>query len=76
MPVSWDADDAIQSDDPQGVENRDVCPLNFEGVDLSALPKTDVLSLDKLNILLSLINRKFDEEKSEGRFGVEKLIPR
>ncbi len=76
MPVSWEADDALQSGDLQGVESRDVCPLNFDGVDLSALPKTDVLSLDKLNIVLSLINRKFDEEKSGTRFSVEELIPR
>ena len=76
MPVSWKADDALQSGDLQGVESRDVCPLNFDGVDLSVLPKTDVLSLDKLNIVLSLINRKFDEEKSGMRFSVEELIPR
>ncbi len=37
---------------------RDVCPLNFTGpLPLVALPDSDVLDLEQLNAMLSLINR-------------------
>lgn len=42
---------------------RDVCPLNFTGaLPLASVPATDVLDLDRLNAMLSLINRLSVEE--------------
>ncbi len=48
-------------------EPRDVCPLNFEGVELGVLAQADVLSLEKLNVLLSLINFQFDQKNAGHR---------
>jgi Fe-S-cluster containining protein len=36
---------------------RDVCYLNFQAQDISALPPQDVLNLDTLNTLLAMLNR-------------------
>lgn len=55
-PVSW-----MEEDDGGGnkEESRDVCPLNFEGVNLKELQAQDVISLDKLNTILSVIARHY-----------------
>jgi Fe-S-cluster containining protein len=42
----------------KGVDRRDVCPLNFSG-DISSLSGEDLLNLDLLNTLLSLITQQF-----------------
>ena len=55
------------------MENRDVCPLNFKGTDLETLDSRFVLSLDKLNMLLSLVNRQFDSTKSNERIELAAL---
>jgi Fe-S-cluster containining protein len=68
MPVSWGASEGGSQ------EERDVCPLNFEGVNLQSLSKMDVLSLDKLNVLLSLINRQFDEENAGSRLELKEIL--
>jgi hypothetical protein len=68
MPVSWGASEEGSQ------EERDVCPLNFEGVNLQSLSKMDVLSLDKLNVLLSLINRQFDEENAGSRLELKEIL--
>jgi Fe-S-cluster containining protein len=52
----------------QKTMERDVCPLNFEGQDLSGLPEGDVLNIETLNTLLSVINRQFDESRADERF--------
>ena len=45
------------------MENRlDVCPLNFEGVDLKTLPDTDLLSVDTLTAILTVSNMLFCSE--------------
>ena len=67
MPISWGGDE-------ENPEERDVCPLNFEGEDLNNLPKSDILSIDKLNILLSLINRQFDPDLAEKRVLLREVI--
>lgn len=54
-------------------ELRDVCPLNFEGVDLASISREDVLSLEKLNVLLSLINIDFDKPHAGERVSLETL---
>lgn len=43
-------------------EELDVCPLNFVGQDLAALPPGDFINLETLNTLLSLIARQFTGE--------------
>lgn len=55
-------------------EQRDVCPLNFEGEDLGALAEADVLSLEKLNVLLSLINIQFDKQHAGNRVPLMDLL--
>ena len=48
---------------PIVMENRlDVCPLNFEGVDLKTLPDTDLLSVDTLTAILTVSNMLFCSE--------------
>jgi Fe-S-cluster containining protein len=57
-PVSW-----VEENASGGVnsESRDVCPLNFQGENLEELNGQDVLSLDKLNALLSVITRNYSQ---------------
>lgn len=69
MPISWAENGADQS----SAEERDVCPLNFQGVDLNSLDRSDVLSLDKLNVLLSLIDRQFDPDNAGARHTLDEL---
>jgi hypothetical protein len=48
---------------PIVMENRlDVCPLNFEDIDLQSLPDTDLLSVDTLTAILTVSNRLFCSE--------------
>ncbi len=70
LPVSWSEDDSVDG----AKESRDVCPLNFDGFNLDDLSPQDVLSLDKINVLLSLINRAFDEERCDERVPLEHLV--
>jgi hypothetical protein len=69
-PVSWSENKEVG---PADIENLDVCPLNFRGTDLESLDSRYVLSLDKLNMLLSLINRQFDSAKSNERLDLAAL---
>ncbi len=68
MPISWKDEEA--SADP---ESRDVCPLNFTGVDLNSLDQSDVISIDHVNVLLSLINRAFDEKLANERYALSEI---
>lgn len=70
LPISWKQDIF----EGNSLEQRDVCPLNFQGVDISQLEQVDVLSIDKTNILLSLINRAFDDSVAETRFQLSKIL--
>lgn len=63
-PVSWKT---VESEGEAPKELRDVCPLNFQGVDLNELNGDDVLSLDKINMILSLMNRSFTNSDSAER---------
>jgi hypothetical protein len=48
----------VRPDDPEAPPTRDVCPLNFAGpLSLAALPGPDLLDLERLNSMLSLVNR-------------------
>jgi Fe-S-cluster containining protein len=69
MPISW-KDEDLGSDR----EQRDVCPLNFTGFDLNELDQSDVMSIDRVNVLLSLINRAVDEESADERFALSDII--
>jgi Fe-S-cluster containining protein len=55
-------------------KQRDVCPLNFKGVDLDSLDDRDVMSLEHVNTLLSLINRAFDGSHGDERVRLDRLI--
>lgn len=55
-PVSWSEGN---NGDENNNESRDVCPLNFEGVNLKELPAQDVISLNKLNTVLSVVTRHY-----------------
>ena len=46
----------LEADGPE----LDVCPLNFEDVDLETLPETDVMAVDRLNTMLVMIDRLAD----------------
>lgn len=51
---------------------RDVCPLNFKAISLGELPAEDVLNLDTINTLLSLLARQnLSKEQLEQRFALE-----
>jgi Fe-S-cluster containining protein len=65
MPVSWKTDEA---------EARDCCPLNFKEIDLDSLDPGDVLSLDKLNMILSAVDHAYDSEKSGERVLITDLV--
>jgi len=47
-----------------GATRRDVCPLNFAGKDLADIPASDVVNLETLNTLLTLIDRQFTGDSS------------
>ncbi len=47
-----------------GGTRRDVCPLNFTGRDLADIPASDVVNLDTLNTLLTLIDRQYTGDAS------------
>jgi hypothetical protein len=40
----------------------DVCPLNFEDIDLKSLPDTDLLSVDTITAILTVSNMLFCQE--------------
>lgn len=43
-------------------EQLDVCPLNFTGGDIAALPREDVLSIDVVTTILVAVNQLFCQE--------------
>lgn len=51
-------------------ENRnfDVCVLNFVGMDINKLPLADIMNIDTVNMLLTLLNRQFAPDNSEERW--------
>ena len=55
----------------KGLEQRDVCPLNFTDGDLASLPPNDFINLDTLNTLLALINKAFAPAASLARFPLD-----
>ena len=69
-PVSW-----TEEDDPDSNKNesRDVCPLNFEGVNLKELQSQDVISLDKLNTILSVITRHYTQSNEVIRESLQSI---
>jgi uncharacterized protein len=70
-PIAWLEDDTVD-DTPQS--RRDVCPLNFIGEDIYQLPEQDTLSIEKINTLLSLINRHFTQSDSAERIELSDLL--
>ena len=83
MPVSMEEGSEVIGGDVNDHSNylltsqtddlRDVCPLNFEGVNLESISRDDVLSLEKLNVLLSLINIDFDKLNAGERVALTTL---
>jgi Fe-S-cluster containining protein len=65
MPISFDGDHG---------EERDCCPLNFVSTDLNSLSGSDVLSIDKTNMVLSVIDRAYDEENAGQRTLIGDLV--
>ena len=72
-PISWSDTGESRSTTR---DSRDVCPLNFQGVDVYDLAAQDVISLDKLNTLLSLINRHFTQADDAERVPLRKICSR
>jgi len=70
-PISWLEPDKSSS---ESKESRDVCPLNFKDVDIYGLEGKDVISLDKLNTLLSLINRHFTQSEDATRIPLQEIF--
>jgi hypothetical protein len=69
-PISWTDPEQVPT---ESKESRDVCPLNFKGEDIYALDGQDVISLDKLNTLLSLINRHITQSDDGTRVPLQDL---
>ncbi len=69
-PISW-----VEESAGDGVTNefRDVCPLNFEEERLEELSGQDVLSLDKLNALLSVITRHYTQSNDVVRESLKSI---
>lgn len=59
-------------------KSRDVCPLNFAGDDLMKVPGEDVVNLNTLNTILSLVNRQYtgDRELPRVALDVDALLNR
>lgn len=58
----------LQYADPEGGNEsklRDVCDLNFVGVDLAELNPGHILNLETVNLLLSLLNQRAFGKKTE-----------
>lgn len=54
---------------------RDVCPLNFTREDISTLPAEDVLNIDTVNTLLTLIQiRGFGKSKKRFALKVDEIL--
>ena len=53
---------------------RDVCPLNFEGTDLDRLQTSEILNMETVNTLLSILNSQFDRKRTEERIPMKDLI--
>ena len=54
---------------------RDVCSLNFDGIDLAALPPGDVMNLDTLNTLMALlVKMEFGESEERIPLSPERLL--
>lgn len=70
MPITWS-----EINELSGFleELKDVCPLNFTDMNIADINHANILGLDKVNTLLSLINRVFDEQKADQRIGLEEL---
>jgi len=54
--------------EPGSNPTDDVCPLNFEGVAIASLEGSDRIDLDTLNLLLGLVQRRFDPTDPGARF--------
>ncbi len=55
---------------------RDVCPLNFEDIDLDHLATSEILNMETVNTLLSILNSQFDYEHAQARYPMKDLIVR
>jgi len=65
----------VQSLDDEEVRLRDVCELNFKGIDITQLPADDVLNSDTLNTLLALLTKRaFPGDKSRTRLELSSLL--
>lgn len=51
----------------EAVRFRDVCPLNFQGVNLETISTGDVMNLDTLNTLLAMLGNMAFGKKAERR---------
>ena len=50
---------------------RDVCPLNFDGIRLDELPAVDLLNAETVNVLLALLNRRYDATRALERVALD-----
>ena len=55
---------------------RDVCPLNFEDIDLDQLATSEVLNMETVNTLLSILNSQFDRDRAQEPYPMKDLIAR
>jgi uncharacterized protein len=65
----------MRSLEDEGVKLRDVCPLNFTGLDIVTLPSAHLLNLDTMNTLLALLSEmEFPGDESRTLLRVDALL--
>lgn len=57
----------IPDEDEQGTLDADVCPLNFQEIDLATLASSDWIRLDTLNTILATVDRDYDPKRAGER---------
>lgn len=65
--VNEDGDDMAELE-------ADVCPLNFQDMDLGQLESKDWIRLDTLNLILSAVDREYDEKKLGNRVSLDPKV--
>lgn len=64
-----------KKDSESQLRQRDVCPLNFTGLEIAQLPADAVLNLDTINTLLALLTRMaFPGDESRTPLRLEALL--
>ncbi len=61
--------------DVEGETWVDVCPLNFQGIEISSLPPAHVLNLDTINMILAVLtNHGFRGDESRTLLSVGAIL--